>query len=647
MDAQNQNPASGNDTDARRLFYDYVTGRIVFLWLRLRFRAVLKEIEPFSLYLEREVFHALKKRNMTKLFLVVTSPGGPLVLSAESSDFEFPSYQAERFSRYLTASGIGRIELDTTLESGQIVEAMLLFLYVHSVLDRADPSAVEYERWNRRRIASALLGAAGYKKFCAQIRLDRDAGVLDVAYSYCPLPLSRVTQRLTGFSAYADHRTLFRLAPRASVVAFLSIVLPAAAAAWNPAFSSVVTGIVAVGFAAGVGIGIRTIGAIQYDKENYEKIKAAHLERITHLSRFPAVNPQPVIEIGADGSIVYLNPSAKQFLRTIGRDPADAPAMLPDNVDDLARSSLQAPNYAAEVEHSVSGRVLHYWFSVFPEDMTVIASAADITHLKHVENELRLLNERLESRVLERTEEIAQTQDAAILCLAGLAETRDLETGRHLERTRHYVLKLCEGLTSHTNFRSVLTEENIRLAFKSAPLHDIGKVGVPDAILLKPGKLSDEEFELIKKHPVYGGDALAIAESRLGFNSFLSMAKDIAYYHHERWDGTGYPFGISGIEIPWAARLMAVADLYDALTSKRPYKEPWSHDDACAEIRRGRGTRFDPDVVDAFIRAEEHFKEIAGILADDESSGNSNRDAQPILAQQGEPRPDSAPHPST
>ena len=138
-------------------------------------------------------------------------------------------------------------------------------------------------------------------------------------------------------------------------------------------------------------------------------------------------------------------------------------------------------------------------------------------------------------------------------------------------------------------------------------LHDIGKVGVSDAVLLKPGKLTDEEFDEIKTHCKLGGDALRIAEERMGFNTFLTMAKEIAYYHHERWDGRGYPFGKSGEDIPWAARLMSVADVYDALTSRRPYKEPWSHSDARAEILKHRGSQFDPDVVDAFIATEDEF----------------------------------------
>lgn len=601
-----------------QLLRDYATGGFVFSWLRLSRRPVLKEIVPLSLYLERELFPSLRKRKTTKLCLSPNTKSGSLELATEPGSSEFPAYCARHFVHLLESSRVRRVDLDTHLESGQIVEAVLLLLHTHMALPEASPSEEPYELWSRRRIASALLSSNGYKKFCTQIRFDRDAGILDVAYAYCPLPLSRITQRFTDVSKFADHRALFRLAPWASLLVLLLFTISAACAIWSPVFSLIATATLAVGCALIVGLGVRTVGAIQYDKEQYEALKATHIERITHLSRFPAVNPQLVIELKADGSVAYINPSAQRFLESIGRKPEDTNAILPDNVLELVERSIRTPEHVCDVEFAVGGRVLRYWFSVFPEDMTVIASAADVTQLKNIESQLRLLNEGLEARVRERTEELAQTQDAAILCLAGLAETRDPETGHHLERTRHYVLVLCEHLNGHPKFEKSLTERNIQLAFKSAPLHDIGKVGVPDSVLLKPGKLSAEEFEHIKRHPIYGGDALSIAEKRLGFNSFLSMGKEIAYYHHERWDGKGYPYGIGGDQIPWPARLMAVADVYDALTSKRPYKEPWSHEEARDEIVKNRGTQFDPDVVDAFLAEEDRFVRIAETYAEPE-----------------------------
>jgi len=178
-------------------------------------------------------------------------------------------------------------------------------------------------------------------------------------------------------------------------------------------------------------------------------------------------------------------------------------------------------------------------------------------------------------------------------------------------RTQRYVRALAIELKDHTTFADYLDEETIDLLYKSAPLHDIGKVGIPDAILLKPGKLTDEEFVIMKTHAQIGADALAIAEEGLGTNSFLTFAREISLAHHEKWDGSGYPAGLKGVEIPCSGRLMAVADVYDALISKRVYKPAFSHEKAKRIIIEGRGTHFDPDIVDAFIAAEELFCGIA------------------------------------
>ena len=156
----------------------------------------------------------------------------------------------------------------------------------------------------------------------------------------------------------------------------------------------------------------------------------------------------------------------------------------------------------------------------------------------------------------------------------------------------------------------------MELLHKSAPLHDIGKVGIPDHILLKPGKLSEDEFEIMKSHTTLGGSSLEIAADRLGTNSFLNLAREIALTHHERWDGKGYPLGIKGDDIPISGRLMAVADVYDALISKRVYKEAFSHDKACRIITEWQGVNFDPRMVKAFFAIEDQFLEIAGEFQD-------------------------------
>lgn len=208
------------------------------------------------------------------------------------------------------------------------------------------------------------------------------------------------------------------------------------------------------------------------------------------------------------------------------------------------------------------------------------------------------------------------TRDAAILAIASLAETRDNETGAHILRTQEYVYALGLYLQNNPRFSQELSNENLELIYKSAPLHDIGKVGIPDAILLKPGKLTDEEFEIMKGHPVIGRQAIEKAEEQVGVLPFLAYAKEISQGHHEKWDGSGYPSGLKGDAIPISARLMALADVYDALITKRVYKPAFSHEKSRDIILEGKGKHFDPDIVDAFMAIEDRFLEIAAEFRD-------------------------------
>ena len=225
---------------------------------------------------------------------------------------------------------------------------------------------------------------------------------------------------------------------------------------------------------------------------------------------------------------------------------------------------------------------------------------------------LRDKNVFLETEVTKRTREVVAIQDVTILAMASMAETRDSDTGNHIRRTQRYVKALAWKLSTHPRFSAFLTVQNIGLLFKSAPLHDIGKVGIPDRILLKPGKLTPEEFEIMKTHTTLGRDAIAHAEQELGAEvAFLTLAKEIAYSHQEKWDGSGYPEGLKGDQIPISARLMALADVYDALISRRVYKEPQTHEQAKAIIVQTSGRHFDPDVVEAFLAIEENFRAIA------------------------------------
>jgi putative two-component system response regulator len=200
-----------------------------------------------------------------------------------------------------------------------------------------------------------------------------------------------------------------------------------------------------------------------------------------------------------------------------------------------------------------------------------------------------------------------ETRDMAIFALAKLAESRDSETGHHLERVQSYSRVLAMQLARSPQLKGQIDAEYIRLIYLTSPLHDIGKVGIPDGILLKPGKLTPVEFEIMKRHTILGAETLAAALKRFPEARFLQIARDIAATHHERWDGTGYPVGLSGQSIPLAGRIVALADVYDALTSKRAYKEAFAHATARSIIVAASGSHFDPAVVDAFVNVENQF----------------------------------------
>ncbi len=242
------------------------------------------------------------------------------------------------------------------------------------------------------------------------------------------------------------------------------------------------------------------------------------------------------------------------------------------------------------------------------------ANAALLDHELKLE---QMVNERT-AQLQQQTEEVVAIKDTTIMALTSLAETRDNETGNHIRRTQNYVRSLARRLCSNPRFSAFLTDENIELLYKIAPLHDIGKVGIPDYILHKPGKLTPEEFEIMKTHTVLGGNAISGAENMTNVRNslFLKAARQIAIGHHEKWDGSGYPFSLSGDRIPIPARLMALADVYDAMTCRRVYKSAIAHDEVADFIIQGKGKHFDPDVVEAFVAVMDEFKEIAARFRD-------------------------------
>jgi putative two-component system response regulator len=203
-----------------------------------------------------------------------------------------------------------------------------------------------------------------------------------------------------------------------------------------------------------------------------------------------------------------------------------------------------------------------------------------------------------------------ETRDVAIFTMAKLAESRDPETGAHLERVRSYSRVIAQHMSGMTKFSKEINAEFIRLIYLTSPLHDIGKIGIPDCVLLKPGRLSDREFDIMKTHTTLGSQTLDAALRQFPGVKFLQMGRDIAATHHERIDGSGYPAGLSADQIPLAGRIVALADVYDALTSKRVYKDAFCHDIARSIIVKESGSQFDPDVVDAFIQNEARFLSI-------------------------------------
>lgn len=245
------------------------------------------------------------------------------------------------------------------------------------------------------------------------------------------------------------------------------------------------------------------------------------------------------------------------------------------------------------------------------EPVEMIARVKTHMALAIAKKELKVQNDVLEERVAQRTKELALTQEITIDTLAGLAEYRDPETGGHIQRTKQYVAVIANVIKDLPAYSSFLNKKTIDLIVMSAPLHDIGKVGTPDHILLKPGKLTPEEFEIMKSHTTIGYSTLQKAEKKLGYNSFLTYAKEIAWTHHEKWDGSGYPNHLKGSEIPISGRIMAIADVYDALISKRVYKPPFSHTEALSIMTDGRGYHFDPFMFDSFCKIESSIRNIA------------------------------------
>jgi putative two-component system response regulator len=231
--------------------------------------------------------------------------------------------------------------------------------------------------------------------------------------------------------------------------------------------------------------------------------------------------------------------------------------------------------------------------------------------IRNIQRSIENNNQMLEEVVRERTEELIFTRDVTIHALIGLLEIRDIESSNHTKRTQHMVKAISECLSNKPEYKDILTKDYIMDLYKTAPLHDIGKVGIPDNILLKPGKLNFEEFEIMKKHTIFGVEALSYNLKVDEHPAFIKTAVEIAESHHEKFDGSGYPNGLKGKNIPLGGRIMAIADVYDALTSKRVYKPAFEHSYALEMIKNESGKHLDPEIVDAFIEIQDKILEIS------------------------------------
>ncbi len=287
--------------------------------------------------------------------------------------------------------------------------------------------------------------------------------------------------------------------------------------------------------------------------------------------------------------------------------------------------------YAADIIHSIY--MISYGILFFIFFQAVVMTINLSRSFKEVERQRKqLLNTNAAYRyeIRERVklekdlhlsyQKNSKTRTAIIMGLAKLAEYRDTDTGSHLERIQEYNSILAGKLKEHPSYIGYISKEYIEDLHLSSILHDIGKVGIPDAILQKPGKLTSKEFEIMKKHSTIGGDSIKTVELKTEVQSFLTLGKEIAFMHHERWDGKGYPTGIEGNAIPLSARLTALVDVYDALTSKRCYKDAFSHEKAVSIIIESKGSQFDPDIVDAFIQVQNQFDLIRRTLQDKDES---------------------------
>ncbi len=566
---------------------------------------ILKEI---TIKLERLYLQPLLKKRQKWVTLHIQFHDNCIKLDCENQSPLIKLSVPPELIKLFTELQVKQIKLDTRLESNQICETIMTLWQASQCLRNKTNGQPPDFIYNNKDLATKLLSEDGVHQFCTKMNFLPDY-TFKIEYSYCELYYTHILNTfLQTYRPKQGHRILFSLAAKAGFSSgiFFFLVIASPTANYIPAvFGGLLVGTI-------ISYLITTMASILYDQEHRDLVLEESMREISALSHFPGNNPHPIMKINNNGELLYHNPASTDLLAELGMPPHHVHEILPTNYKELASNCIGKCQVTEDIEVKRHNRTLRYKITPFPNEQTVMFAGTDITRLKELELKLVELNHGLEQKVLERTNELQQTQDVTILSLSALAETRDPETGAHINRTRRYVRLLAERLRKHPKFRDELDNDKIiDLFYRSAPLHDIGKVGIADAILLKPGPLTEAEFEEMKKHPIIGGDSLSWAEKQLGSNSFLRYAREIAYNHHEKWDGSGYPAGLAAENIPLSGRLMALADVYDALINKRVYKEAFSHEKSKGIIIKGRGTHFDPDIVDAFLKIERQFYDIA------------------------------------
>jgi response regulator RpfG family c-di-GMP phosphodiesterase len=599
------------------LLRQYIFFKFLITNQKIYHRQTIKALVELAENLEESYLQPLLKKRQKWVTLLIQAQDNYITLDKEDQSPLTKISAHPKLINLFVKLQVKRIRLDTRLESNQICEALMTLLQASPLPQKETSVKPPFFVHNNKDLAAKLLSHDGVHQFCTKMNIFPAEHTFQIEYSYCELYYTHILNNLLHIGKFKQgHRTLFSLAPKTGfffgLFVFILTALAYDLSRTAPA-GRYLTAMLS-GLLTGTAISylITTIASILYDQEHTNLVIKESTREISALSHFPGNNPHPIMKITNNGEVLYNNPASAKLLTELGMPSNHVHEILPENYKELAGKCIDKCAVAEDIEVKRHNRTLRYKITPFPDEQTVMFAGTDITRLKELELKLLDLNHSLEQKVLERTKELQKTQDVTILSLSALAETRDPETGAHINRTRRYVKLLAETLRKHPKYKDELdNDEIIDLLYRSAPLHDIGKVGIADAILLKPGPLTGVEFEEMKKHPVIGGDSLKWAEKQLGSNSFLRYAREIAYNHHEKWDGSGYPKGLAEENIPLSGRLMALADVYDALINKRVYKEAFSHEKSKEIITKGRGQHFDPDIVDAFLETENQFHDIA------------------------------------